>query len=86
MRRPLGRIDVWWRVGRAIRTFPRSAWSGAWRAAWEIADELVARPGEHRGREASIHLGWTPATLWRADRVHADAPFAARTTLRMTGG
>ncbi len=57
MRRPLGRIDVWWRVGRAIRTFPRSAWSGAWRAAWEIADELVARPGEHRGREASIHLG-----------------------------
>jgi predicted amidophosphoribosyltransferase len=57
MRRPLGRVDLWWRVVRAIRTFPRSAWSDAWRAAWEIADELVARPGEHRWREGSIHLG-----------------------------
>jgi predicted amidophosphoribosyltransferase len=57
MRPPRGRIDVWWRVVRAIRTFPRSARSGAWRAAWDIADELVRRPGEHRWREGSVHLG-----------------------------
>lgn len=53
----MGRIDVWWRVVRAIRTFPRSAWPGAWRAAWDIADDLIRRPGEHRWREGSVHLG-----------------------------
>src|SRR5215472_1797835 len=55
-------VDVWWRVARATRTFPREVRGAAWRAAWVLASDLVAHSHSHEGRDELARLA---AGLWR---------------------
>ncbi len=53
MRRPRRGVDVWWRVARAARTFPREVRGDAWRAAWVLAGDLAVQNQDHRCREGA---------------------------------
>src|SRR5215472_16585688 len=55
-------VDVWWRVVRATRTFPREVRGEAWRAAWVLASDLVVQNQRHDGRDEPARLA---AGLWR---------------------